>query len=342
MKAKLLKTISILLSVFMLTLFTGMTNVQAAKGKTATSAKPTLKFDASGNFKIVQFTDMQDGPKTNPNTIDLMNKILDKEKPSLVVLTGDNIDGKCKTADEVKKAITNIAQLMETRKIPWAIVFGNHDDEHGVMSKEQMMNFYMSFSCNISLIGNKTSGRIGNYNLLVQGSASSAPALNLYLLDSGKYNLLGSYDSITSTQISWYKSTAANLKKQYKKTIPALMFFHIPLPEFRTAYKTGYIDGKRLEIENSPLINTGLFSALVNTGDVKGVFVGHDHINTYTAVLKGIRLGYAGSAGYATYGNANMQRGARVLKISETNPSAFTTRMIFAGDVSANKDPFAK
>lgn len=68
-----------------------------------------------------------------------MNRILDKEKPNLVVLTGDNIDGKCKTAEDVKKAITNITEPMESRKIPWAVVFGNHDDEHSMMNKEQMM-----------------------------------------------------------------------------------------------------------------------------------------------------------------------------------------------------------
>lgn len=269
-----------------------------------------------------------------------MNKVLEKEKPNFVVLTGDNIDNKCKTTDDVKLAITNIAQPMEARKIPWAIVFGNHDDEHGVMTKEQMMNFYMSFSCNVSQIGYKTSGRIGNYNLLVQGSTTSTPAFNLYLLDSGKYSLFG-YDSITSTQISWYKSTASNLKKQYRRTIPALMFFHIPLPEFSTAYKTGYIDGVRLETENSPLTNTGMFNAITTTGDVKGVFVGHDHVNTYTAALTGIRLGYAGNAGYATYGDYRLQRGARVFEITEANPSDFTTRMIFAGEVGANPDPFA-
>lgn len=348
MKNRVFKSLCIISSVLCLTLFTGMTNLKAASSpKSPPVSKPILKFDSLGNFKIVQFTDIQDGPNTDPRTLALMNKVLDNENPNLVVLTGDNIDGKCKTIEDVKTAITNIAQPMETRRIPWAIVFGNHDDEHGKMTKEQMMNFYMSFSCNVSQVGYKTNNRIGNYNLLVQGSTTTTPAFNIYMLDSGEYSIFSGYDYITTTQINWYNSTASGLKTKYKKTIPAFMFFHIPLPEYYTAYKTGLIDGVRLEAENSPRTNTGMFNTIVKNGDVKGVFVGHDHINTYTAALNGIRLGYAGNVGYATYGSASLARGARVFEINEADPSAFKTRMTFdsnvvLGQVAATKASLKK
>src|SRR5471030_94336 len=117
--------------------------------------KLPIKFDFNGNFKIVQFTDLHEGPNRD-KTIDLMNKILEYEKPNMVVLTGDNIDGKCKTIEDVKNAIKHIADPMENRKIPWAIVFGNHDDEHNMMTKEEMMKFYMTFKYNVSQIGYKT------------------------------------------------------------------------------------------------------------------------------------------------------------------------------------------
>jgi hypothetical protein len=296
-------------------------------------SKYPLKFDSSGNFKIVQFSDIQDGANTNPQTIELMNRILDREKPNLVVLTGDNVDGKCKTAEDVKKAITNISVPMEKRSIPWAIVFGNHDDEHFMMSKEQMMNFYMTFKYNVSQIGFKTDNRIGNYNLLVEGSSSKTPEFNIYLLDSGKYSIVGIYDCITKPQICWYKTIARNLKKQYNKPIPAIMFFHIPLQEFYMAYLTSHIDGIRLEHESASLINTGMFDAVVSTGDVKAIFVGHDHNNSYSAILENILLGYAGNVGYATYGNPKLQRGARVFEINEATPLVINTRLISSGDV---------
>ncbi|MDP4090424.1 MAG: metallophosphoesterase, partial [Bacillota bacterium] len=187
-----------------------------------------LKFNEDGKFKIVQFTDTQDGPNTDPRTIKLMNNILDKEKPDLVVLTGDNIaDGKCTTREDIKKAIDNIAQPMETRNIPWAIVFGNHDTEHNIMTREEMMKLYMSYPHNISSIGPKNVDGVGNYNLLINGSKSNKPAFNVYMMDSGSYTTtgIGYYDWIKFSQIQWYRSTTEELKAKYKKTVPALMFF---------------------------------------------------------------------------------------------------------------------
>ena len=56
-----------------------------------------LRFNENGKFKIVQFTDVhlgrQGGKSTDLETIKLMGEILDKEKPELVVITGDFISG---------------------------------------------------------------------------------------------------------------------------------------------------------------------------------------------------------------------------------------------------------
>lgn len=289
--------------------------------------KLPLKFNSNGTFKIVQFTDLHQGPDIN-KTINFMNKILEYENPNMVVLTGDNIDGKCKTPDNVKKAITYISQPMEINGIPWAIVFGNHDDEHGMMTKEEMMKFYMTFKYNISKIGYKTCDRIGNYRLPIESSKNKTPAFNIYMLDSGKYAppLIGGYDWIKCTQIWWYKLTSLMLKLRYKKSIPSLMFFHIPLPEFNTAWSSGLIDGEKLEEVSSPKKNTcSLFNAIVKNGDVKGVFVGHDHLNNYCAILNGVRLGYAGHSGYGGYGSDDIPHSARVFLINESDSNNYKT-----------------
>lgn len=297
-----------------------------------------LKFDSYGNFKIVQFTDLHEGPNKD-KAIETMNKILEYEKPNMVVLTGDIIDGKCQSVDDVKLAINHVAEPMETRNIPWAIVFGNHDDEHNMMSKEEMMKFYMNFKYNVSQTGYKTFDRVGNYNILLEGSKENViPKFNLYFMDSGKYapRFIGGYNWIKFTQICWYKKTALNLKMKYNKNIPALMFFHIPLQEFKKAYKNGVINGKRFEEESCPKINSGLFEFIYNVGDVKGVFVGHDHLNNYCSVFKEIKLGYGGYAGYRTYGEDYVPRGARVFLINELDPANFKTWVRQEGDSELN------
>ena len=310
-------------------------SITYSKENTSTTVKPELGFDPEGSFKIVQFTDSQDGAIIDPRTVSLMKKILDYEKPNLVVLTGDNIDGKCKSIQDVKKAIESIAQPMEKRGIPWAVVFGNHDDEHGMMSKEEMMKLYKSYAHNISEIGFRDSTRVGNYNLLVKGSRSDTPAFNIYMLDSGKYSSdMQTYEWIKESQIAWYKHTSSQLKTKYNKTIPALMFFHIPLPEWKTLWDGGTAIGERNEEECSPTVNSGLFNELVKTGDVKGVFVGHDHVNDYVGKLQGITLGYSRSIGYGTYGKEGFSRGGRVFLIKEGSPSNFQTWMRLEEDFS--------
>ncbi len=57
------------------------------------------------------------------------------------------------------------------------------------------------------------------------------------------------------------------------------MFFHIPLCEYDDVWNTGQCTGSKNEPVCCPIFNSGLFTALKSTGDVMGVFVGHDHTN---------------------------------------------------------------
>lgn len=296
--------------------------------------KPDLKFNENGKFKIVQFADIQDGPKMNKKTLVLMNQILDYEKPDLVILTGDNLDCRCKTKEDVITAIKNIASPMEKRNIYWATVFGNHDAEQNKLTEEEMMKLYMSYPKNISEFGPNNLGRIGNYNLLIKGSSSKAPEFNIYLLNSGRYaaSKIGGYDWVNFNQITWYRNTCEALKNKYEKTIPALMFFHIPLPEFKTAFNEKVLSGNKNEEECSPKLNSGLFTSIVEMGDVRGIFVGHDHTNDYVALLNGIKLGFARNVGYGTYGKRGLARGARVFLINENDPNNFETWMRIQSD----------
>ena len=45
----------------------------------------------------------------------------------------------------------------------------------------------------------------------------------------------------------------------------------------------------------APKLNTGMFAAMKESGDVMGIFVGHDHDNDYAVMWKGILLAYGRS-----------------------------------------------
>jgi hypothetical protein len=69
------------------------------------------------------------------------------------------------------------------------------------------------------------------------------------------------------------------------------------------------------------IVNSGLFSAFLKMKDVKGTFVGHDHVNDYWGQFHGLQLCYGKATGYNGYGKERFQRGARVIQLHESMSS---------------------
>ncbi|HEY3266539.1 MAG TPA: metallophosphoesterase family protein [Armatimonadota bacterium] len=306
----------------------------------ANAAKPALKFHSDGAFKVMMYSDVQDGPKMDPRATALMERLLDAEKPDVVIIGGDCIAGDtCKTVAEVKEAISHVAYPVEQRSIPWAIVFGNHDQEHfpnTKLGKDEVLKIYMSYPHNINVRGPKDIHGVGNALLPIQG-ASGKPAFGLWLLDSGDYasGPAEGYDWIHTDQVWWYQQTSKALESKGGSKVPGLMFFHIPLREFGEMTATGKFKGDRAEPECPARVNSGLLAAIVERGDVKGVFCGHDHTNNYIGEWMGVKLGYDGSIGYYSYNRKDDDpliargRGARLFALKESDPWNWQTWMRF-------------
>jgi predicted phosphodiesterase len=259
------------------------------------SAKPnfTLKFSRNGQFKIVQFTDTHiDLIKgANLEVYETIRKVLENEKPDLVMLTGDVV-----TQDDPQQAYLKLSEIFSAFNTPWAMVFGNHDSEHN-FTRKQLAEFLQS----LPLCMNDDKGMIqgnSNFTLAVMGKNKSAAAV-LYCMDSNTYSTLkpavDGYGWFNTSQIDWYRNNCYSFSAGNSgKPLPALAFFHIPLPEYTKAWnnKTGKVFGVKNEDECSPELNTGMFAAMVMGGDVMGTFVGHDHINDYIGILNNIALAY--------------------------------------------------
>ena len=259
------------------------------------SAAPNsgLKFDSKGQFKIVQFTDTHIDLKkgSNLDVYKAIREIAEIEKPDMVILTGDVV-----TQDDPQQAYRNLAQIFDNLHISWAMVFGNHDSEHNFTRKE-----LAGFLYGLPMCLNNDAGTIqGNSNFIqpVYGKEKKTAAL-LYFFDSNTYSALKpaveGYGWFNFSQVEWYRNNSAMFTQQNNgKPIPALAFFHIPLPEYTLAWnnKNSKMYGVRNEDESSSALNTGMFAAMVMSGDVMGTFVGHDHINDYIGVLDNIALAY--------------------------------------------------
>lgn len=299
----------------------------------------TLKFNADGRFKIVQFTDIHyvPGSPASATAIERMNEVLDAERPDFVIYTGDLIFGR-PAADGLAKSLAPVV----SRGIPFAVTLGNHDDEYD-MTRREIFDFIARVPGNMSASVEGLSG-VTNFVIPIDGSRRPEDAFALYVFDSHGYSrgLLKGYDWIKDDQIAWYRrQSAAMTAANDGHPLPSLAFFHIPLPEFNLAAadESAPLIGIRGEKSCSPAVNSGLFAAMHEQGDVMGAFVGHDHVNDYATLWNGILLGYGRFTGGATvYHNIPGGNGARVFELTEGRRSFRTWIRLSSGRVIAPID----
>lgn len=285
--------------------------------------RASLRFRADGTFTIVQFTDVhwRNGDHDDQRSRALMELALDAEKPDLVALTGDIVSGE--ESLDPGEAYRSVVAPIEARLIPWAAVFGNHDDE-GSLSRSALLDVQRAHPLCLTEPGPKGVTGVGNYVVRLKGAAEDRLAAALYFIDSGAYNALGigHYAWVARDQIAWYAATARRLRAEHAAAggaapLPALAFFHIPLPEYDEVWRTAVCRGHRYEPVCGPSANSGLFAALLEGGDVMGTFCGHDHVNDFEGELHGIRLCYGRATGFSPYGREGFLRGARVIRLRE-------------------------
>lgn len=275
-----------------------------------------LQFRPDGTFTIAQFTDLHvGGGKTelDARTLALTERIIETERPDLAVYSGDMLYGK-ETAEPVA-TLRRIVEAAERREVPFAVIFGNHDAEGGA-TREELLEGIASCRMPLAEAGPADIHGVGNYVIAVKASSQAGPAALLYLFDSGAMApaSVGGYAWIRPDQVDWYRRESNRLRQRHG-ALPSLAFFHIPIPEFREAWESGQAAGIRQEAECCPRLNSGLFAAMLESGDMIAAFAGHDHDNDYAGSVHGIRLGYGRVTGYGGYGG--LQRGARIIRLLE-------------------------
>lgn len=284
---------------------------------TAVAQKPQLKFNANKKFKVVQFTDLHVKHQDSKSNVvfERVDQVIKDEKPDMIILTGDIIFSK-----PAKENLRNVLKAVASHNIPFSILFGNHDDEFGA-SREELIKISDEFPNSLTADEPNLSG-VGNYILQVQGSAGNKTEALLYCFDSQAYSTIPDvkgYGFINFDQINWYLNKSAEFTKGNNgKPLPALSFFHIALPEYAQAATSedAQLYGIRREKSCPPALNTGMFTAMKQAGDVMGVFVGHDHNNDYAVSWHGILLAFGRYTGGDTVYN-DLPNGARVVELTE-------------------------
>jgi len=277
--------------------------------------KVNLCFKPDKTFKIAQFTDVHwdDNAPNCKETEATFKMVVDTEKPDLILLTGDIV-----TYNPAKKGWISISKILKETGIPWTLVLGNHDDETE-LTREAIFKLLEPMPGFIGETGPKNISGVGNYVLSIQSASSANTSALIYCFDSHAYpkdKKLGNYDWIKFDQLGWYRMKSADYTKNNAgNPLPALAYFHIPLPEIEKAYGTKNSTGTKNESNGSSDINSGLLASFIEMKDVMGVFFGHDHENNYIGKVSEIALGYGQVTGSNAYGS--FDRGSRIVELRQ-------------------------
>ncbi len=318
-----------------------------------------LKFK-NGKFRIMQVSDPQDLQYIRPTMVRMLNMAYDSLKPDLIVLTGDNILGnhlcdarigsrlvvkdKAGEAEAMRVAIDKLIAPIEERKIPFAMIYGNHDDRNR-LTKEEQADYYRAYSCNIGLDGTD-SGDCDTYNIPIYSEDGEKVKFNIWMLDSAWHDKEEDkcYEYVKPQAIEWYRKKSAELKAENDGIpVPSLMFQHIPMLEILELVEEcskddfGAVpgsDGKyfKLKADVGGVMGeypctvsdkNGQLDAIKECGDVKAVVFGHDHTNCFEGVVDGVNFVQTSCASFRCYGDRT--RGVRLFDIDEQTGEYETT-----------------
>ncbi len=322
-----------------------------------------LTFNKDGKFKIMQIADVQECASVNPDTIKLLTLALEKEKPDLVVFTGDQIYGihpsfyNKNRKTQAVKVLKEIISPVENAGIPFAVTYGNHDCQVGLSNAEQA-DIYAESPFNISGTPHSDTDR-GTFRLPLYNDESHI--FDIYLFDSNSQAPTGEYLPVSEEQLKWFREEREKATEN-GEYVNALAFQHIPVPEFfdvlkRVKFGTkGAVEAFRThkgewyvlpeeilktggfmgESPATPDRNSGQFEALREKGNVLGLLVGHDHINSFVAEKDGVKLIYTQGAGFNVYGPGR-QRGVRIVELDANDLEKFSTYTVTFGSLTEDK-----
>ena len=300
------------------------------------------------DFKILHLTDIHIGGSlySYPEDLKALRACyaeIEHTHPDLVIVTGDM----CFPMGIMSMSLNNsapvhqFAAFMRNTGIPWAFTYGNHDTESmSTLNKKELNEVYKSLSYKTSanlLYPYVQPDIMGRNNQLIE-LRNSDGSLNtgLFLIDSNAYTAdgLNEYDFIHDDQVRWYAEEVERMNAEAGHTVDSLLFFHIPLQEYKTATEL-YLEGSD-EVKHFFGDNPGdhggvtndlvccseypskLFDTAVELGSTTGMFCGHDHYNNASLEYKGIRLTYGMSIDYLAMpgiAKETKQRGAELITI---------------------------
>ncbi len=246
-------------------------------------------------MKILLIADVHNRPHSSKKTLKSIKNVIENSKCDLIVFLGDTVHGPS-TPNNYEYYLRQVLDL--TGNIPFATVFGNHDDECKT-TKAEILGYMQKYDNCLT--------RQGDYVVEMMGET-------LVFVDSGSYyDGEGSYYDTVKTE----QTDAVSDKIKGKK---AILFQHIIVPDIMDAidcfskkqkgtvrdgekyyrFKDGIsYTGKLGERPCPPDINTEELERLAPY--LKAMCFGHDHKNSFELEMMGVKLIQCAGSGNNSY-----------------------------------------
>ena len=312
----------------------------------------TLKKTPDRDFLVLNLTDPQlDNDEWDENhknykiLTTTIRTLIERERPDLITVSGDLAWAGC------TKAYTMLADFLDSFQIPWAPVWGNHDNQGGAETIQKYVDEYKTYKNFVYEEGPKELGN-GNY---VIGVEEDGKLLHGFIMmdthdrvfeKNDKGEDVWYWGKLWPEQLPWYEGVVNQLKdKGCKETT---IISHIPIYAYRKAYEEawnkeytpedvsfemsktgicwneGYKNSFGVNLEGicSYEYDEGMFDLIERLGSTKLYICGHDHINSTCINYRGVRLMYGLKTGRGCYYKAPYNGGTVVTITSDGKAQA--------------------
>ncbi|MBO5744929.1 MAG: metallophosphoesterase [Clostridia bacterium] len=309
------------------------------------------------DFRILNLTDTQlsdsewcEGRWESELLCKTITDLVQRTKPHLITISGD-----IAWAGHFE-SYKRLARFLDSFNIPWAPVFGNHDNQGGVDKLNKAAEILLQGGNCLLERGDEDLGW-GNYVIGIEQNGVVVHGLVMmdshdrteYTDENGNTSL--AWGDVIPQQLTWYRERISELSKMGASE--STLILHIPLYAYRKAASAAYkqeIDLKAVEPYNemqrdcfnpgyedsfgvcyegiaSYPADNGFFDLIKELNHTKTVVCGHDHINSFCIKYEGVRLVYSLKTGCGCYWDKRLN-GATLLTVN--NQGNLTVEHIFA------------
>ena len=254
------------------------------------------------NVTDIHMSDFTQDAVTNIRNLENIRRKAEELQPDLITLSGDLFWTQM-TDGSVYHSVHRLTEFMDSLGVPWAPVFGNHDDE-GNCDKNYLAEEMMKGEYCLMQKGDAAMG-VGNY--IINVCEGDRIVHSILLFDSHNGNLW-------ENQIAWYRWAIQGVNSLSGEEVTSSVILHVPFAQYVYAYDAAW-NGESWEEgfdafgrkgeecccerdENDTPVDNGFFAAIQELGSTTNVLCGHDHANSYSIVYDGVRLTYSLRLGY--------------------------------------------